>query len=61
MINIRQDLVVINKLLPGDTLLIIVLRAAHLCILFPDIFIQGYSNIFKLVKDLWINRNQRHI
>ncbi len=58
MINIRQDLLEINELLPGDKFLIMVLRAAHLCILFPDVFIQGYSNIFKLVKDLWINRNQ---
>lgn len=61
MIYVRQDILVINELLPGDKLLIIVLRAAHLCILFPDVFIQVYCNIFKLVKYLWINRTQRHI
>ncbi len=61
MIYIRQYLLVIYELLPGDKLLIIVLRVAHLCTLFPDVFIQGYGNIYKLVKDLWINRNQWHI
>ena len=55
MIYIRQDLLVINELLPGDKLLIIILRATHLCTLFPDVFIQGYSNNYKPVKDLWIS------
>ena len=61
MIYIRQDLLVINELLPGDKLLIIVLRIAHLCTLFPDEFIQVYSNNYKPVKDLLTNRNQGHI
>ena len=57
MIHTRQDLLVINELLPSDKLLVIFLRFTHLCTLFIDVFIQGNTNNFKLVKDFWINRN----